>query len=589
MHLYTGKILKIDLTRREVTVESIPDQWLREYWGGWGLAAKYFVETACPDEPAFSPHTPLVIFTGPFAGTLAPTSARLCLVSKSPHTGTIFESNTGGAFAPELKMAGYDGMVITGRSDAWVYLRIEDDRVVIEDAASLTGLGSLDTEARLLDIVGDRSAKTLTIGPAGENMVSFACVNTEAFRQMGRGGAGALFGSKRLKGIACLGSGAVSVADMELFRERVDHHKKNSLLTVDNLWAKIDGTAEAIESSNEMGIHPTRNYTYGVNDQRRGIDAEAVRAAKTGDRACTSCPLGCGKFTHINGAEVEGPEYETLCLAGSNCEINDLEAIIRFNRICDDLGLDTITAGSVIGMAMDMTEQGVYDFDLRFGEKDSYLAVVEEIAWLSTDRGKDLAMGAKRLAEKYGAQDFSQEVKGLEFPGFEPRGNYGIALAYATSERGACHMRSLPLVTDDPFDLDAMAEQVMNEQNLAAIKWSMCFCDFWGTVDTDIMADLLSVGLGYEVTPEELILAGERIWNLTRVYNNEAGFTSTDDSLPNKMWKQTLKNGPHQNRTLSLEDFYHMLARYYELRGWDEQGRPLPDKLKALGLTEVSI
>ena len=587
MHLYKGKIIRVDLTRRLASVEAVPEAWLREYWGGWGLAAKYFYELTDPAEPALSPNTPIAIFTGPFAGTLAPTSARLCLVSKSPHTGTIFQSNTGGAFGPELKMAGYDGLVITGRSDKWVYLRIIDDRVTLEDANFLTGRGSLETEERLLEAVGDQSAKTLTIGPAGENMITFSCINTEAFRQMGRGGAGALFGSKRLKGIVCLGSGSVSVADMDRFRERVDHHKKTSLMTIDNLWAKIDGTAESIESSNEMGIHPTRNYTYGVNENRRSIDAEAIRAAKLGDRACTSCPLACGKFTRANGSEVEGPEYETLTLAGSNCEINDLEAIIRFNRMCDDLGLDTMTTGNVIALAMDMTEQGFHDFNLGFGDVENYLAVVEEIARRSTDRGKDLALGSKRLAEKYGAQDLTTEVKGLEFPGFEPRGNYGIALAYATSERGACHMRSLPLAVDDPFDLDALPARVAADQNLAAIKWSMCFCDFWGTLDTEIMADLLSVGLGREVTPEELTRSGERIWNLTRLYNLRAGFTSADDSLPAKLQKQGLKKGPHESRTLPLADFQHMLAKYYEARGWDKNGRPRPEKLESLGLKEA--
>jgi len=526
----------------------------------------------------------MVIMTGPFCATLVPLSSRFCLVSKSPHTGTVFESNAGGAFGPELKFAGYDGIIIKGRSERPTYLKIVDDAVALEDASPLAGKGIFETEARLKEALGSSEAKTLCIGPAGENRISYACVGTESYRQMGRGGAGAIFGSKNLKGIVCRGTGSIPVADMPAFLEKIAQHKQSNLLTDDNLWAQTDGTAVLVDVTNEMGLHPTRNFTYGVNDHKAGLNSEAIQNAKRGDRACTSCPLGCGKFTHINGAEVEGPEYETLCLGGSNCEINDLEQVIRFNRLCDDLGLDTISCGNTIALAMEMSEKKRRDFGLRFAEAGEYLKVVGEIAALSTERGRELALGAKELAAKYRSSDLVAENKGSEYPAYEPRANYGLGLAYATSERGACHLRAFPLEAEDPFDTDAMAAEVVEGQNFNAVKWSMCICDFWGSVTLEIMADLLSAGLGDPVSPQELAVAGERIWNLTRLFNLHAGLSAADDALPEKIMHQPLQKGPHAGRVFSRQDFQAALKKYYQLRGWDEHGVPTQEKLAALGL-----
>ena len=587
MNLYAGRILKVDLTTGAVTTEPLREEWLKHYWGGWGLAVKYFCEAVRPAVEPFSPENALVFMTGVLTGTLAPTASRMCLVSKSPHTGTIFESNIGGAFGPELKFAGYDGLVITGRAKSLVYLKIVDNQVSLEDASFLAGQGTFETDRLLKEALGSSQAKTLSIGPAGENKVSYACVCSEAFRQMGRGGAGALFGDKNLKGIVCRGTGGVRVADMPAFRAKVEEAVSTSLMIEDNLWAKNDGTSILVDVTNEMGLHPTRNYTLGVNDESATLNADAIRQAKLSDRACASCPLACGKFTHINGAEVEGPEYETLCLAGSNCEMNNLEQVIRFNRLCDDMGLDTITAGSVVSLAMDLTESGRADLGLRFGQPAEYLAAVGEIARLSTPRGRDLAMGARKMADKYEAHDITAEVKGSEFPAYDPRGNYGIGLAYATSERGACHLRAFPLFDENPFDLEAMAEAVVAGQNGNAIKWCMCFCDFWGTVDTSLMAELLTIGLGEPVTAEELGQSGERIWNLTRQFNLAAGFTAADDRLPRKIMEQGLKNGPQEGRVLSSGDFAVMLGKYYEIRGWDAQGVPTGAKLAELSLARL--
>jgi aldehyde:ferredoxin oxidoreductase len=587
MNLYAGKVLVVDLTQKAIAAESLKEEWLKDYWGAWGLAVRYYWDLTSPDVDPLSPANPIVIMTGPFCGTLVPMTSRFCMVSKSPQTRTIFESNTGGAFAPELKFAGYDGIIVKGKAATPVYLKIHDGRVEIADATPLMGKGIFETEKLLKEPMGTAEAKTLAIGPAGENLVGYACVGTESYRQMGRAGGGALFGAKNLKGIVCRGSGGIQVADMKAFRNKIRRYKAENLMVDDNLWAKTDGTGVLMNAINELGGHPTHNFTFGVNEQIAAIDTDAIKAAKIADRACSSCPMACGKFTHINGAEVEGPEYETLCLGGSNCEINELEQIIRFNRLCDDLGLDTISCGNTIALAMEMEEKGRKRFGLRFGDPKGYLDVIHEIATLSTDRGRDLSLGARKLAEKYHALDMALEIKGLEFPAYEPRSNYGMGLAYATSERGACHMRAFPMFANDPFDLEALSRMVVDGQNFNCIKWSMCFCDFWATITPEIISDLLSTGLGDPVTPQQIVKSGEKIWNLIRLFNVQAGFGAKDDILPERIMSAPLGNGPHAGNMFKEEDFVKARGIYYKMRGWNEDGVPSREKLAELGLEKI--
>ncbi len=586
MYLYAGEVLHVNLTTREIQRKPIKEEWLKDYVGGWGLAARYYYDLVDPKVDPLSEDNALVFMTGPLCGTVAPTGSRSCLVSKSLHTGTIFESNIGGAIGPELKFAGLDGIVITGKADRPVYLRIEDDKVSLEDAAPLWGKGIFETEQWLDETLG-HGVKSLSIGPAGENLIPFSLVGSEAYRSLGRGGAGALFGSKNLKAIACKGTGGVQVADMGIFLGKVGEHRQSNLMTDANLWARTDGTPMLVDLTNEMGIHPTRNYTSGVNPERRSLNSEAVKEFKIGDRSCASCPLGCGNFTSVNGVQVEGPEYETLCIAGSNCAINDMEQVMRFNRECDDLGLDTISTGATIALAMDLTESDVHDFDVHFGKANGYLDVLPEIAFLSSERGRDMALGAAKMAAKYGAEDQVAHSKGLEMPAYDPRGNYGMGLAYATSERGACHLRAFPLFAQDPFKLKDLAREVIDGQNVNAAKWSMCFCDFWGTVDTKIMADLLTAGLGRQVSAKDLDKVGERIWNLNRLFNVRAGFTANDDFLPKKLTQKRLKGGPHDGRVLSEGDLTEMRSLYYHFRGWDSEGRPGERKLRELRLESL--
>jgi putrescine aminotransferase len=585
-YLYTGQVLHVDLTRKKIQSKAIPRDIREKYIGGWGLGVKYLYDLVDPGVDPLSADNAVVIMTGPVCGTLVPTSSRTCLVSKSPKTGTIFESNIGGSFGPELKFAGYDGIVITGKSAQPVYLKIENHLVSLEDASPIMGKGIFDTEAWLKKKV-DVEAKTLSIGPAGENLIDFACIGSESYRQMGRGGAGALFGAKNLKAVAVRGTGGVQVNEIGAFYEKVAEHTTDNLLTDANMWAYNFGTTMLVDVTNEMGIHPTRNYTKGVSSGRLNLNTEAIDDVKIGDRSCASCPMGCGKFTSLNGTQLEGPEYETLCLGGSNCEIDDLESVMKFNRLCDDFGLDTMSTGNIIGLAMDITESELYDYGIRFGDAETYLSLIEEIATGSTPRGKDLALGAQKLAEKHGAPEKAAHSKNLEMPAYDPRGNYGMALGYATSERGACHLRSFTLLEEDPFKIKEMTRAVLKNQNTNAVKWSMGLCDFWGTVDTTIMADFMTKGLGKKISAQDLEKAGERIWNLTRLFNLKAGFTAADDILSDKFLHHALENGPWEGKKMDIDALAQMKSLLYHLRGWDNNGQPGKKKLIELDLLEA--
>ncbi|MFO7749450.1 MAG: putrescine aminotransferase [Desulfobacteraceae bacterium] len=585
-YLYTGQMLHVDLTKKEIQSRGIPKQLREQYIGGWGLATKYLYDTVDPKVDPLSQDNAVVIMTGPVCGTLVPTSSRTCLVSKSPKTNTIFESNIGGSFGPELKFAGYDGILITGKADTPVYLRIENNSVTLEDAGELAGKGIFETENWLKNKINPET-KTLAIGPAGEHLLEFACIGSESYRQMGRGGAGSLFGSKNLKAIACRGTGGVQVNEIGSFYEKVAEHTENNLLTEDNMWAKTHGTALLVDVTNEMGIHPTRNFTKGVNAGRQNLNSDAIDDVKIGDRSCASCPMGCGKFTAINGTRIEGPEYETLCLGGSNCEINDLETVMKFNRLCDDYGLDTMSTGNIIGLAMDITESGVHDYGIKFGDSTEFLSLIQEIATLSTERGKALALGAGKLAAKHKVEDKAAHAKNLEMPAYDPRGNYGMALGYATSERGACHLRSYTLFEEEPFKVKEMSRAVMDNQNLNAVKFSVGLCDFWGTVDTAIMADFLTKGLGKKISAKDLNKAGERIWNLNKLFNLKAGLAREDDTISEKLLKKALENGPYESREFDLQAFEQMKGLLYRLRGWDDNGVPSDEKLSELDLLDA--
>ncbi|MCL5773349.1 MAG: aldehyde ferredoxin oxidoreductase family protein [Firmicutes bacterium] len=592
MSSLTGIMLRVNLSENKVSKETIKREWVDNYFGGKGLGYRYLIEEVPAKVDPLSPKNKMVFITGPLAGTPVSSTSKLCIITKSPATGTILDCSIGGMAPAEIKFAGYDGIIIEGKAANPVYLVIDDSKVEIKDAKTLWGKGTRDTEFALRSELGSDDFKIMSIGQAGENLVPFSCITSEIYRQAGRGGAGAVMGSKNLKAMAIRGSGSLKMKDSKELMEKIKKVMKDVVLTADNLWAFTDGTPMIVDMAHNAGILPTRNFQSGSFEGYSKIDSESVKSALKNKKACFGCALGCGNFIAFDGIRVEGPEYETLSVAGSNCGIDDLKAVAEFNRVCDDYGIDTISAGGTIAYAMEMTERKIHDFGITFGDAKKYVKIPELIA-KKEGVGKDLALGSKALSEKYGGREFAMHVKGLEIPGYEPRGSWGMSLAYGTAERGACHLRAWTVASEafgdlDPFTVEGKAELVLNNQNNNAIKFSVCICDFWA-ISPEVMAEMTSLALEREVTAGELIKAGERIWNLGRLFNLREGFSRKDDYLPARIYQESLKGGSTDGKFIPLEDYEKMLSEYYSLRGWDNEGVPSKEKLEELGIAEFLV
>ncbi len=598
---YVGKILRVDLNRGKTSAEPLNMDWAKTFLGGKGLGAKYLYEESKPRTDAFSSENVLIFMTGPLTGTMAPCTPKHVVVTKSPLTGTFLDSYAGGHFGSELKFAGFDAIMLKGKAKQPAYLWINDGEAQIKSAEELWGSDTHETEKLIKEELGDKDVKVAAIGPAGENLVRFSCITNELYRQSGRGGAGAIMGSKNLKAIAVHGTQGVTVPHIEEFVNLCkDIIAKDVLGNPDNEWVIVDGSPAIVRMSHDAGILPTKNFQSGVFKDVDKIDAAAIKKLLVRRKACYSCPMACGNLILIRdgpfaGTMIEGPDYETLALAGSNCLINDLGAIAKFNLMCDKLGIDTMTAGDATAFAMECYEKGIITkkdtdgLELTFGNIDAYTKMPELIARRKAI-GNTLAGGVKRASKKIGkgSEQFSVHAKGLEYPAYDPRGSFGMALAYATSDRGACHLRAWPAASDafgklDPFTTDGKAQLVIDDQNKYCAKWSLIVCDFYA-IGYGNIARLFSAATGWNVSEDEMSLVGERIWNLIRLYNIREGFARKDDTLPERIATNPLPEGKAKGHVVKREDFEKMLDEYYKLRGWDKEGGPTKEKLKQLGL-----
>lgn len=574
---FRGRVLRVDLTERTFSVELPPKEWYLKYLGGKGLGYRYLLQDLSPGTDPLGPDNEIIFMTGPFAGTVVPTSSRLAVVTKSPATGTILISLVGGGVAAEIKYAGYDGIIVKGKASKPVVLYVTDEHVEIKDAQELWGKGTHETEKAILDTAGLAHPQTLIIGPAGEHQVPFACITVDSYHQAGRGGAGAVMGSKNLKAIAIKGKSGIPVDNMSQFLTLVNEIRTNDVLTEAHSWAETDGTAMLVDLCQEVGILPTRNYQNGQYEKSTSINSDSLKKKLKRTRACTTCPLACGRFTQADdGTVVEGPEYETIALGGSNLGIESMDTLIRYQNLCDDMGLDSMSTGGVLGFAMEATEKGVYDFGINFSDEQKVLEYVKKIA-LREGIGEELALGVKKLAAKIGGQEFAMEVKGLEFPGYDPHGTYGMALAYATSERGACHERAFAAEADvfggmDPFTFTGKAAVVKSQQDFNSARDSLVICDFWRPT-AEILASLFTKITGLPMTGEELQNSGERIWTLGRLFNLREGYGRADDYLPPRLTHERLHSGPAADKDMKPGDFQESLSELYSLRSWDESGR----------------
>lgn len=590
MYGWIGEILRVNLSADKTVTQKLDENVAKNFLGGRGLGVKVLYDELKPKTNPFSPENKIIFATGPVTGTRAPTSGRYCVVSKSPLTGTIFDSHSGGYWGSELKFAGYDAIIIEGRAEAPVYIWISN-KTEIRDASEVWGLDTHKTTEKLIKET-DSKAKVACIGPAGEKQVLLAAIINDKHRAAGRGGLGAVMGCKNLKAVVVRGTGRVKVADEERFDKTFD----DSLMVIrkNPITGKALptlGTAVLVNLINEHGMYPTKNFQEGVFEDAEGISGEKItETILIGRRACYACPIACGRVTKTSEKEGEGPEYETAWAFSAQCGVNDLMAVTHANYLCNELGLDTISTGNTIGCAMEMSQKGFLKEKIEFGEADKLVELVEKIAF-KEGIGKELAEGSRRFAERHGCPELAMQVKGLELPAYDPRGAQGHALAYATSNRGGCHLRAYLIGPEiigtpalvDRFKPEGKADLVINFQNLFALLDSMILCVFTSfALGPSHYAKFMTTITGLTFTGEDLMKMGERIWNLERLFNIREGFGKRDDVLPRRFLKTPLPEGGSRGRTVFLDK---MLREYYHLRGWDNRGVPLERKLEELDLS----
>lgn len=591
MYGYTGKILRIDLSTTKVTEENLHEKDAETFIGGKGLGAKLFFDNFDPTVDPFSPDNPLILCTGPLTGTTAPTGGRWCIVTKSPLTSLFLDSQVGGYFGAEIKRSGYDFIIIQGKADNPTYIVIQDSDVKIKDAHHLWGKNTTATEEALKD-----EGRILSIGVAGENLVKFACINTDLFvhkgrgGNAGRGGAGAVMGSKNLKAVVIKGTNSMKYPDDEKFKEAVKKALKvineNSFIPVRRKY----GTPIWINPVNENMLLPTYNFTRGFFEKAENISGETMHdKIVVKNTSCFSCSISCGKWTHFdfNGKtyEFEGPEYESIALLGSNCGNETIEGVAYLAYLCDEYGLDTISAGNVIGFAVEAAKHGLIKEKIDFNDPVAQGEIIRKIAYREGD-GSALAEGVKLFSETRGGKDFAIQSKGLEFPGYDPRGAFGMALAYATSDRGACHQRVWTVRAEmqggltPRYGIEGRAAFVKENQDERACCFSLVLCDF-APFGVDTFVELLNTATGFEYTEESYMKTGERIWNLTKLFNIRNGVTRENETIPKRIMEDELEK---DEARIGREKFEKMLDEYYLLRGWDKNGVPTKEKLRELDL-----
>lgn len=598
---WIGTILRVDLSSGKISKEALDPNLAKMYIGARGLGARIISNEVDPAADPLGPANKLIFAAGPLTGTYAPSCGRYDVVTKGPLNGTIAGSNSGGSFGPELKYAGYDLIIIEGKAAKPSYIWIDDGKVEIRSAEHLWGKIVPDvTDAVRAET--DEEAKVACIGPAGENQVLFACVMNEMNRAAGRTGVGSVMGSKNLKAVAVSGSGSVAAADPDAFKQAVmKARKKIQEHPVGGQGLKAYGTEVLVNILNNVGCLPTRNFREGTFATADKVGGEALAANNLiRAKGCFSCIISCGRVTRVTDPKYEsygeGPEYETGWSFGPACGVDNLDAILKANYLCNELGLDTITMGSTIACAMDLFADGIMtlkDTDgkpLEFGDADAVVELTKKTAY-KEGLGAKLALGSYRLAESFGHPEYSMTTKKQEMPAYDPRGIMGIGLHYATGNRGGDHVRGYTIsveVLGSPFKVDqyatkGKAEIVKTFQNLTAALDSSGACLFstFG-IGADELAEMLSALTGVPYSTDEFMKAGERIWNMERLWNLKIGLSAKDDTLPERLLKDPIPAGPSKGKVNLLGK---MLPEYYEVRGWDKNGVPTAAKLKELGLT----
>ncbi len=607
MSSWTGKLLRVNLTTGSCTVETIPKDRRRLYIGGRGLAAAYLFEEMDPRVDPLSPENKLIFATGPLTGTPAPCGARYMVVTKGALTGAITTSNSGGHWGPELKFAGYDLLILEGRAPRPSYLYIYDEVIEIRDASRYWGQTVSQTEDGLREELGIPALRVACIGPAGEQLVKFACIMNDKHRAAGRSGVGTVMGSKNLKAIAVRGTGGVEIADPQAFMSAVWAMRARMQDDAGRQGFTDQGTAAVIDLTQTFGGLPTRNFQQGQFEEYENLNGNTIKDTRlVANKACFACTIACGRVcqlgdesekftvnTHPRNWKIagEGPEYEAAWALGADCGVGDLDAVLKANWLCNDLGMDPISMGATLAAAMELYEAGelsdeLVELPLNFGSGEALVRMTEATGYRE-GFGDELAEGAKRMGDKFKRPDVFMGSKSQEFPAYDPRGFQGMGIAYATCNRGACHLRAwTPGVESsemDPHTPDGKAEWVVDEQHRSTAHDNTGLCLFVGFAGGGIetFVPITSAATGVPYTLDDFVKIGERTWNLERLWNLKAGFTKADDSLPKRLLHEGHQQGPSQGVTVNLDA---MLPVYYERRGWDAEGVPTAEKLAELGL-----
>lgn len=597
MYGYVGKVLRINLKKRVANVEPLNLEMAKKFIGGRGLGTKMLMDEIDPKIDALSSENKLIVVAGPLTGTPTPTGGRYMVVTKSPLTDTVASSNSGGYWGAELKFAGYDAIIIEEKADSPVYINIEDEKVEIKDASNLWGKVVSETTSLLEKEYGDK-VKVLTIGPAGEKLSRIAAIMNDKDRAAGRSGVGAVMGSKNLKAITVKGSNRkVEVSDpdklKEIFSRSIKKIRDNG---VTGQGLPTYGTAVLVNVINESGVHPTNNFQDGFFGDADDISGETLAEKYLVKKeACYRCPIACGRYCKVDDIEGGGPEYETIWAYGSDCGVNNLGEIIKANYWCNELGLDTISAGATLAAAMELYQKGyikeeeIDGVPLEFGNAEAVVQWTKKMG-LREGLGDKFAEGSYRLAEMYGVPELSMSVKKQELPAYDPRGIQGQGLQYATSNRGGCHVRGYLISPEilglpeklDRFSLEGKSTWVKIFQDLTATIDSLGLCLFTSfALGAEDYADLYNAVCGTDHTAESILQAGDRIWNIEKLFNLASGLDNSDDTLPKRLLEEPIPEGPSKGWVTKLDE---MLPKYYEERGWDAKGVPTEEKLVELGL-----
>lgn len=595
MNGYQGKLARVDLTKGTVTVEALNRENARQFIGGRGLGTKMAYDELDPMLDPLGPDNKLYFMTGPFTGTPTPTGGRYMVITKAPLTGTIGSSNSGGYWGAELKFAGWDGIIVEGVSPKPVYIAVENDKVEIRDAAHIWGKTVPETEAVLKAEVPEKS-RIVSIGPAGEKLSLIAAILNDTDRAAGRSGVGAVMGSKHLKAITVRGTNKTPLFDADKLKEVVKENNQKLLTNgVTGTGLPAYGSAILVNIINEGGILPTDNFQTSFFQKADDISGEHMTEHYLiRKNPCYRCPIGCGRYVKLGDKEGGGPEYETIWAYGSDCGVDDFEAVMEANFLCNELGLDTISAGATIAAAMELYQKGyIKDADLdgtplEFGNAKAIVEWTRKMG-LREGFGDKLADGSYRLCESYGVPELSMTVKKQELPAYDPRGVQGQALSYATSNRGGCHVRGYMISPEvlgapeklDRFTTEKKAEWTKIFQDLTAFIDSAGLCLFTSfALGAPEYRAMLNEITGYNFTDAELMQSGERIYNLERLFNAKAGIKPESDTLPPRLLNDGIPDGPSKGEVARLDI---TMPEYYELRGWPN-GVVSDEKKRELGL-----